>query len=144
MPTRNNIKLTLMDAKILLEGAEKKATEIGVPLDMAVVDEGGNLLAFHRMLGAKITAIDIAISKAFTAAGARTPTHKYGEMAQPGGPVFGIFTSNQGRFCIIPGGLPILIDGQIVGGIGVGSGTPDQDLEVAQAGIDAFLHSLST
>ncbi|MEE8282495.1 MAG: heme-binding protein [candidate division NC10 bacterium] len=144
MPTRDNIRLTLMDAKILLEGAEKKAMEIGVPMDIAVVDDGGNLLAFHRMDGAKIASIDIAVSKAYTAAAARTPTHKYGELAQPGGPVFGIFTSNQGRFSIIRGGLPILIEGQVVGGVGVGAGTPDQDVEVAQAGIDTLLHSLSS
>lgn len=143
MPTRNNIRLTLTDAKIMLEGAEKKAKEMGVPMDIAVVDDGGNLLAFHRMDGAKIASIDITISKAFTAAAARTPTHKYGEMAQPGGPVFGIFVSNQGRFSIIGGGLPILIEEQIVGGVGVGSGTPDQDREVAQAGIDTLLRSLS-
>ncbi|MFQ5847122.1 MAG: heme-binding protein [Candidatus Methylomirabilales bacterium] len=144
MPTRNNIRLTLMDAKIMLEGVEKKAAETGVPMDIAVVDDGGNLLAFHRMEGAKITSIDVAISKAYTAAAARTPTHKYGEIAQPGGPAFGIFVSNQGRFMIVGGGLPILIEGQVVGGIGVSSGTADQDREVAQAGIDTLLRSLSS
>ena len=86
----------------------------------------------------------IAVSKAYPAAAARTPIHKYGELAQPGEPVFGIFTSNQGRFSIIRGGLPILIEDQVVGGVGVGAGTPDQDVEVAQAGIDTLLHSLSS
>jgi uncharacterized protein GlcG (DUF336 family) len=135
-------KLTLEDAKIILEGAERKAREIGVPMDIAVVDDGGNLLAFHRMDGAKITSIDIAINKAFTAAGARKATHEYAEIAQPGGPAFGIHVSNHGRFMIFGGGLPIFVDGHIVGGVGCSSGTPEQDRVVAQAGIDAFLASL--
>jgi len=135
-------KLTLDDAKIILEGAERKAREIGVPMDIAVVDDGGNLLAFHRMDGAKITSIDIAINKAFTAAGARKATHEYAEIAQPGGPAFGIHVSNQGRFMIFGGGLPIFVDGHIVGGVGCSSGTPEQDRLVAQAGIEAFLASL--
>ena len=135
-------KLTLQDAKIILEGAERKAQEIGVPMDIAVVDDGGNLLAFHRMDGAKITSIDIAINKAFTAAGARKATHEYAEIAQPGGPAFGIHVSNQGRFMIFGGGLPIFVDGHIVGGVGCSSGTPEQDRLVAQAGIDAFRASL--
>ncbi len=135
-------KLTLQDAKIILEGAERKAQEIGVPMDIAVVDDGGNLLAFYRMDGAKITSIDIAINKAFTAAGARKATHEYAEIAQPGGPAFGIHVSNQGRFMVFGGGLPIFVDGHIVGGIGCSSGTPEQDRIVAEAGIEAFLASL--
>ncbi len=135
-------KLTLEDAKIILEGAERKAREIGVPMDIAVVDDGGNLLAFYRMDGAKITSIDIAINKAFTAAGARKATHEYAEIAQPGGPAFGIHVSNQGRFMIFGGGLPIFVDGHLVGGVGCSSGTPEQDRLVAQAGIEAFLASL--
>jgi uncharacterized protein GlcG (DUF336 family) len=135
-------KLTLQDAKIILEGAERKAQEIGVPMDIAVVDDGGNLLAFYRMDGAKITSIDIAINKAFTAAGARKATHEYAEIAQPGGPAFGIHVSNQGRFMVFGGGLPIFVEGHIVGGVGCSSGTPEQDRIVAQAGIDAFLASL--
>jgi len=135
-------KLTLDDAKVILEAAEKKADEIGVPMDIAVVDDGGNLLAFHRMDGAKITSIDIAINKAFTAAGARKATHEYAEIAQPGAPAFGIHVSNRGRFMIFGGGLPIFIDGNIVGGVGCSSGTAEEDRTVAQAGIDALLLAL--
>jgi uncharacterized protein GlcG (DUF336 family) len=135
-------KLTLNDAKIILEGAEKKALEIGVPMDIAVVDDGGNLLAFHRMDGAKITSIDIAINKAFTAAGARRGTHEYAKVAQSGMPAFGIHVSNHGRFMIFGGGLPIFFDGTIVGGVGCSSGTVEEDQTVAQAGIDAFLSTL--
>ncbi|HWP92170.1 MAG TPA: heme-binding protein [Thermodesulfobacteriota bacterium] len=132
-------KLTLEDAKIILQGAEKKAREIGVDMDIAVVDDGGNLLAFYRMDKAKITSIDVAINKAFTAAGARKGTHEYAEIAGPGKPAFGIHVSNRGRFMILGGGLPIFVDGQIVGGIGCSSGTVDEDRIVAQAGIDAFM-----
>lgn len=97
---------------------------------------------FHRMDNARITSIDIAISKAFTAAAARKPTRAYGETSGPGGPSYGIHVSNQGRFMVFPGGLPIFIDEQIVGGVGCSSGHPDQDETVAQAGIDALLETL--
>ncbi|MFQ6672202.1 MAG: heme-binding protein [Candidatus Tectimicrobiota bacterium] len=136
-------KLTLADAKVILEAAEGKAREMAVPMDIAVVDDGGNLQAFHRMDGAKITSIDIAINKGFTAAGARTPTHHYAGVAGTEGPAFGIHVSNQGRFMIFGGGLPVFVDGHIVGGVGVSSGTADQDREVAQAGIDALKAALA-
>jgi len=135
-------KLTLEDAKIVLEGAEKKAREIGVDMDIAVVDDGGNLIAFYRMDRAKITSIDVAINKAFTAAGARKATHEYAEIAGPGKPAFGIHVSNHGRFMILGGGLPIFVNGNIVGGVGCSSGSVDEDRIVAQAGIDALMTSL--
>jgi len=137
--SRNNLKLTLDGAKTILEAAEKKAHEIGQPMDIAVTDEGGNLIAFQRMDGAKITSIDIAINKAFTAAASRRATHEYDEVAGPGKPAFGIHVSNQGRFMIFGGGLPIFLDGQIIGGVGCSSGTAEQDRIVAQAGIDALM-----
>jgi uncharacterized protein GlcG (DUF336 family) len=139
---RGAIKLTLEGACVALEGAMAKADEIGVPMDIAVVDDGGVLLAFCRMDGAKLTSVDISISKAFTAASTRKGTHEYAIMANAGGPAFGIHVSNGGRFMIVGGGLPILVEGQCVGGIGCSSGSPDQDQEVAQAGIDALLAAL--
>jgi uncharacterized protein GlcG (DUF336 family) len=135
-------KLTLEDAKIMMQAAEKKAAEIGVDMDIAVTDDGGNLMMFHRMDNARVTSIDIAINKAFTAAAARKSTRAYGEVGKAGGPAFGIHTSNGGRFMIIAGGLPVFWDDQIVGGMGCSSGTPDQDEEVARAGIDALMKSL--
>ena len=134
-------KLTLKDARIIMAAAEKKAREIGVDMDIAITDDGGHLLMFHRMDNARITSIDISISKAFTAAAARKSTRAYGETSNPGGPAYGIHVSNQGRFMIIAGGLPIFIDDQIVGGVGCSSGHADQDEVVAQAGIDALLES---
>lgn len=137
-------KLTLDDARVIMEAAEKKARAIGVDMDVAITDDGGNLLMFHRMDNARITSIDIAIGKAFTAAGARKSTREYAQASNPGGPSFGIHASNQGRFMIFPGGLPIFVENQIVGGVGCSSGHPDQDEAVAQAGIDALLKSLRT
>jgi len=135
---KNSIKLTLEGAKIILAASEDKAKEIGVPMSIAIVDEGCNLITFEKMDGAKITSIDIAINKAFTAAGSRKGTHEYAEVASPGKPAFGIHVSNQGRFTIFGGGLPILIKGEVVGGVGCSSGTAEQDREVAQAGLSAL------
>ncbi len=135
-------RLTLDDAKLMLAAAEQKAREIGVDMDIAIVDDGGNLLMFQRMDNARVTSISIAIDKAFTAGAARKSTRAYGEVSGPGQPVFGINSSIQGRFMIFAGGLPIFIDDQPVGGIGCSSGSPDQDEEVAQAGIDALLMAI--
>jgi uncharacterized protein GlcG (DUF336 family) len=135
---KDSIKLTLQGAKIILKASEAKAKEIGVPMSIAIVDEGCNLIAFEKMDGAKITSIDIAMNKAFTAAGGRRGTHEYAEIASPGKPAFGIHVSNQGRFIIFGGGLPISIKGEVVGGVGCSSGTAEQDREVAQAGIAAL------
>ncbi|HUI73210.1 MAG TPA: heme-binding protein [Spirochaetia bacterium] len=137
-------KLTLDDARLVLVGAEEKARSIGVGMDIAVVDDGGHLLAFIRMDNAKITSIDVAIGKAFTAACTRKGTHEYTAVAGAGGPAFGINVSNQGRFMIMGGGLPIFIGGKIAGGVGCSSGSVDQDKEVAQAGIDRLLSSIKT
>jgi uncharacterized protein GlcG (DUF336 family) len=135
-------KLTLADAKIILDGAEAKSREIGVDMDIAVVDDGGHLLAFIRMDGARLTSIDVSINKAFTAACARRATHEYAAIAGAGGPAFGMHASNQGRFMIVGGGLPLFFQGAIVGGIGCSSGSPEQDREVAQAGIDRLMGAL--
>ena len=134
-------KLTLSDARLILEGSEAKAKQIGVDMDIAIVDDGGHLLAFIRMDGARLTSIDVSINKAFTAACARRATHEYAATAGAGGPAFGMHVSNQGRFMIVGGGLPIFVRGMIAGGVGCSSGSPDQDREVAQAGIDRFLAS---
>ncbi|NWG14285.1 MAG: heme-binding protein [Acidobacteria bacterium] len=136
-------KLTLSDARLVIAGAEAKSREIGVDMDIAVVDDGGHLLAFIRMDEARVTSIDVAICKAFTAACARRATHEYAAVAGAGGPAFGIHVSNQGKFMIVGGGLPIFINGRIAGGVGCSSGSPEQDREVAQAGIDHLLQALA-
>ncbi len=136
-------RLTLSDARLVLEGSEAKAREIGIDMDIAVVDDGGHLLAFIRMDKARVTSIDVAINKAFTAACARKATHEYSAIAGAGGPAFGIHSSNQGRFMIFGGGLPIFINGTIAGGVGCSSGSPEEDRAVAQAGIDSLLKHIA-
>jgi uncharacterized protein GlcG (DUF336 family) len=136
-------RLSLEDARAILAACEVKAREIGVDMDIAVTDDSGNLIAFQRMDGARITSIDISIDKAWTAAAARKATRDYWNAAQPGSLAYGINTSNGGRFSTVPGGLPVFVEEQIVGGVGCSSGTPDQDEVVSQAGIDAFLGALS-
>jgi uncharacterized protein GlcG (DUF336 family) len=134
-------RLSLADTVTLLKGAKQRAEDIGVPMCIAITDESGNLIAFERMDDGKITSITIATDKAYTAAAARKPTHEYGASSQPGNPAFGINSAIGGRLMVVAGGLPIIVDGKVVGGIGVSSGTPGQDQDVAQAGVDAFLAS---
>ncbi|WP_020680432.1 GlcG/HbpS family heme-binding protein [Marinobacterium rhizophilum] len=136
-------RLDQADARLLIAGATARATEIGVPMCIAITDESGNLLAFERMDGGKVTSITIAQDKSFTASAARKATHEYNAACVPGNLVFGIHTALGGRLCVVGGGLPVMIDGEVVGGIGLSSGTPAQDMDCAQAGIDYFLKSRS-
>lgn len=128
-------RLDLKDAELLIAGAQAQADRIGVPMCIAVTDDAGNLIAFTRMDGGKVTSTTIAIDKAYTAAGARKATHEYSAASQPGAPAYGIFSAIGGRLMVVPGGVPVPWQGKVVGGIGVSSGTPAQDLEVAEAGI---------
>lgn len=91
------------------------------------------------MDGGKITSTVIAQDKAFTAAGAKRTTESYGEASQPGKPAYGINTAIGGRLSIVAGGIPVVVDGQVVGAVGASSGTPAQDSECAAAAIDAYL-----
>ncbi|WP_207062674.1 heme-binding protein [Motiliproteus sp. SC1-56] len=134
-------RLNQREAQCLIEGARNKAVEIGVPMCIAITDESGALVAFERMDGGKVTSVTIAQDKAFTAAAARKATHEYNEVCVPGSLVFGIHTAIGGRLCVVGGGLPVAVDGEVVGGIGISSGTPQQDMLCAQAGIDHFLQS---
>ena len=132
-------RLDQADAQLLIQGAREKATEIGVPMCIAITDESGSLIAFERMDGGKVTSITISQDKAFTASAARKATHEYNEACIPGSLVFGIHTALAGRLCIVGGGLPIYVDGEVVGGIGLSSGSPQQDMNCASAGIEYFL-----
>jgi uncharacterized protein GlcG (DUF336 family) len=136
-------RLDIADAGRLIEGARAKSQEIGVPMCIAITDEGGNLVAFERMDGGKVTSTTIAIDKAYTAAAAKKATHEYGSASQPGSPAYGINSAIGGRLMVVGGGLPVIVDGAVVGGIGVSSGTPAQDQQVAQAGIDHFLATIA-
>ena len=119
-------RLDLADARILIEGAAEKAREIGVPMCIAITDESGNLIAFERMDGGKITSVTIAQDKSFTASAAKKATHDYNAVNVPGKLAFGIHTEVGGRISSVGGGLPVMVDGEVVGGIGISSGTPQQ------------------
>jgi uncharacterized protein GlcG (DUF336 family) len=129
--------ITLEQAEAISSAAKQKAKEIGVPMNIAIVDAGANLKAFHRMENAWLGSIDIAIKKAKTARYFDMETGKLGELSQPGGALFQIEVSN-GGLITFPGGIPIKnLDGEIVGAIGVSGGSVEQDHEVASAGLTA-------
>jgi uncharacterized protein GlcG (DUF336 family) len=131
-------RLSWDEAKILIDGAVVASREINVPMCIAVADESGNLIDFARMDGGKLSSISIAIDKAFTAAAARRGTHIYNQLCVPGQPTFGIHVTNGGRFSVIGGGLPVTVSGVVVGGIGISSGTAEQDHVVADAALKHF------
>jgi uncharacterized protein GlcG (DUF336 family) len=132
-------QVTLASALAVIEAARKQAEKIGVPMDIAVVDAGMNLVAFARMDGAWLGSIQIAQDKAFTARAFNMATQELAKISQPGNPVYGILVSHGGRIVIFPGGIPLKADGKVVGAIGVSGGMPKQDHEVAEAGTDAFV-----
>jgi uncharacterized protein GlcG (DUF336 family) len=130
--------VTLSAAQAILMAAQAKAAEIDVPMNIAVVDEGGNLVAFARMDGAWLGSIDIAQNKAYTARAFDMPTKELAPLAQPGGPLYGIEASNGGRLIVFAGGIPLVSGGRVVGAIGVSGGSVEQDQEVAEAGVAAL------
>jgi uncharacterized protein GlcG (DUF336 family) len=133
--------LDIEDARELIAGAAQRGEEIGVPMCIAVADAAGVLIAFERMDGGKMSSVSIAIDKAFTAAAARRETAFYGDAENPNSPAWRIHGTNGGRFSTIGGGMPIVIDGQVVGGIGVSSGSQAQDVDVATAGVTHYLET---
>jgi len=126
--------LTMDKAQQIIEAAIDKAKTIGQPMNVAIVDAGANLMAFMRMDGAWLGSIDIAINKAFTAKAFDISTLELGRNSQPGDQFFGIHVSNHGRVMIFAGGIPIKVNGQIVG---VSGGSGEQDQAVAEAAVAA-------
>lgn len=137
--TRNSPKLTLAGAKAVLAAAEKRSAEIGVPMDIAVVDDGGHLIAFSRMDGAKLSSIEIAIGKGLCAALRRLPTGPVRTADQVNLVIsLGLAIGSHGQQTPIRGGVPLIVDGVCVGAVGTSNGTEDQDLDVAEAGARAL------
>ena len=133
------VKVMNLEAALrMIEAAKKKATEIGIPMVIAIVDKGGNLIAMQRMEGALLISLDIAKNKAYTAVASQMPTGELAKLAQPGAELFGIDKTNGGRIIVFAGGFPIKADGEIVGGIGVSGGPVSDDAACAQAGLAAF------
>lgn len=130
--------VTLNDARRVIAAAEKKAGEINQPMNIAVADAGGNLVAHVRMDGAWLGSIDISIKKAYTSRAFDIATKDLAEHSQSGGQFFGIHASNDGRIMIFAGGIPLRRDGKVVGAIGVSGGSGEQDHAVAEAGAASF------
>jgi len=130
--------LQLPDARRIIAAATKKAEDIGQPMNIAVVDAGGNLLAFERMENAWLGSIDIAQKKAWTSRAFDITTKDLGENSQSGNQFFGIHASNDGKVMIFAGGIPIKQDGKVVGAVGISGGSGEQDHTVALAGVAAF------
>ena len=130
--------ITLNEARLIIVAAEAKADEIGQPMNIAVADSGGHLIAHARMNGAWFGSIDIAIKKAFTARAFDISTRELAKLAQGGEDFFGIEASNQGRVMIFAGGIPLYREGHVVGAIGVSGGLGWQDQAVAEAGAALF------
>lgn len=134
-------RITLDDALPLLSAGRAKAEEIGVKQTLCVCDESANVIALHRLPGARLTGVDIAIAKAFTAAGHERATHLFNEPggpALPGNEAFGISHMLPGKFAIFVGGFPLVYDGQIVGAVGISGGNGEQDKAVGAAMLAEF------
>jgi len=129
--------IDLSSARKITAAAEGRASDLGQPMQIAVVDGGGNIVSHSRMDGAWLGSAVIALDKAYTARAFDMPTKDLAGMSQSGGPLFGINSTNSGRIIVFPGGIPLVEGGSVVGAIGVSGGTPDQDQEVAEAGAAA-------
>lgn len=136
------IKLELAEARAMVQAALRKAQEIGVRESVCVVDEGGYPMALERMDGGRITGPQIAWNKAFTASGHKRSTHLFNRTpdgpALPGNEAFGIQWSFEGRFAVFVGGYPIVVNGEVVGGIGLSGGNGEQDTACGVAGLQAL------
>lgn len=115
----------------MMERAKEKSRELGVPVVFSAVDAGGNLVMLQRMEGALPGSVEVSAGKAYTAYAFRMPTHELGQAARPEGPLYGIENAAPGKIILFGGGFPYLVDGQVMGGIGVSGGTVEQDMEIA-------------
>lgn len=136
------LKLELEEARVVIAAAIKKAEEINVLETIAVVDDGGYLIALERMNGARITGPEIAAAKAFTAAGHKRSTHLFNQEpngpALPGNEAYGIQLMFPGKFAVFVGGFPIVVNDEVIGGIGISGGNGEQDTAVGTAGLEAL------
>ncbi len=130
--------ITLADARRIIAAAESEAEKIGQPMNIAVADAGGNLVAHVRMDKAWMGSIDISIKKAWTARAFDIATKDLAGHSQSGDQFFGIHASNNGKVMIFAGGVPLKKGDEVVGGLGVSGGSGEQDQTVAEAGAKAF------
>lgn len=139
---RQTFKLELTEARLMAQAAIAKAAEIKVFETVCIADDGGHPLLIERMDGARITGPQIAWNKAFTAAGHKRSTHLFNKTpkgpALPGNEAFGIQLSFEGRFAVFVGGFPVVVDGEVVGGIGLSGGNGEQDTACGVAALAAL------
>ena len=135
---RQQLSANLEDARRVIAAGEQAARDLGQPMNIAVVDVGGNLIAHERMDGAWIGSVDVSINKAFTARAFDIATDVLAPNAQPGNQFYGIQGSNGGRVMVFAGGVPLLSDGAVIGAVGVSGGDGKQDQAVAEAAAKAL------
>ena len=132
-------QVTYASALAVIDAARAEADKLGVPMNIAVVDAGANLVAFARMDGAWLASIEIAKNKAYTARAFDMPTKALAKISQPGDPAYGIAVSTDHRIAVFPGGVPLTDGKKVIGAVGCSGGTPDQDQACAEAGVAAFV-----
>jgi uncharacterized protein GlcG (DUF336 family) len=132
-------QITLEQAETIIDACKAEATAIGQPMNIAVVDDGGNLVAFASMDGTKLIGVDISQGKALTAVYFQTDTRELADLVQPGQPLFGIESTTGGRLVVFGGGVLLTDDdGAVTGGVGASAGTVEEDHQVADAGRKAY------
>jgi uncharacterized protein GlcG (DUF336 family) len=136
--TLSALSLNLAEARRIIDAGERAAREMGIPYNLAVADAGGNLIAHARMDGAWVGSVDIAINKAWTARAFDMSTDDLSHLAQSGQQGFGINTTNDSRVVIFGGGIPIKLDGVIIGAVGASGGSVEQDITIARAAVAGF------
>ncbi|OAH59614.1 MULTISPECIES: heme-binding protein [Bacillaceae] len=136
-------KLTLEVAKKLIEASEKEAEKRNVAMVITVLDDGGNLIASHRMDDAWLASIDISQNKAWTSVALKTKTEELEEVTVPKTELYGLNTTNDGRIVVFGGGFPLTVNKKIIGAVGVSGSSVDDDMKVAQAAVKAFEEIIS-
>ncbi|MEH7526458.1 heme-binding protein [Bacillus sp. JJ1503] len=136
-------KITLELAKEIIAGAEEEAKRIGVSMVISVVDEGGNLIATHRMDDAWLASIEIAQNKAWTSVALKMPSANLADATVPAAELYGLNTTNSGRLVVFGGGIPLVNDGKVVGAVGVSGSTVPHDVQVAEAAVKVFNNKVS-
>lgn len=129
-------RLTLKDALEMITKAEEMSALIRVPMVVTVVDDGGNIIAQHRMDDSLLASISISYSKAYTAVALQVPTEEAAKNILPGNSLYGLQDTHPGKFCIFGGGIPIIRDNHCIGAIGVSGGSVEQDIKVAKYAVN--------
>lgn len=132
------MEIDIASARKMIASAEDWASSLGISATIVVLDAGGDLVAMERMDGAWPGGFDLAHGKAQTSRSFRAPSAAFVPLIQPGQPLYSVNSMHSGRYVIIGGGLPIQLGADCVGSVGVSGGTPEQDVEIAEAALSAF------